>query len=553
MTASVPAKPIQRSFMDKLLDGVERVGNKVPHPVLMFAYLILLIIVVSSILGWLGVSVTEEIAVPLAVPVMPNYYEDLSQPSVGLPPVAEVTDYEIQKTTIAIRPILSVEGIRWMFTSFVPTFQGFGALAITLIALLGAGAAEQGGLMAALIRKIVKVAPAALLAFLIVFVGALSSVASDAGYLILIPLGAVAFLAVGRHPIAGLAAGFAGVAAIFMANLIVTPTDAMLFEITNESLALIGQTPISITADYFFQIVSTIVMTIVAGFITVKVVEPRLGKYNPMDAGEAGPVVAEEVDPALDSRGLRNAGLALLGVLAVVALCTLPPGAPLRDPQTGDIIGQTPFMASLLFIIMLCFLIPGIAYGAAVGKYKHANDVIGAIVKTFAGLGGLILTLLMISQFIAYFNYSQIPNVIAVALADGLSSRRHRRDPAADRLCPGDRRARPDHARLARQVGHLCADLRAALRASRRARADALRRLPRGRLAHEHADAADGLLPRHRHVRAAVRQEVRRGQPRRAHDAVRGRHADRLGDPAAAVVHPGHPARAGVSGPALAK
>ena len=372
MTASVPAKPTQRSFMDKLLDGVERVGNKVPHPVLMFAYLILLIIVLSSILGWLGVSVTEEIAVPLAVPATPNYYEDLSQPSVGLPPFAEVTDYEIQKTTIAIRPILSVEGIRWMFTSFVPTFQGFGALAITLIALLGAGAAEQGGLMAALIRKIVKVAPAALLAFLIVFVGALSSVASDAGYLILIPLSAVAFLAVGRHPIAGLAAGFAGVAAIFMANLIVTPTDAMLFEITNESLGLIGQAPISITADYFFQIVSTIVMTIVAGFITVKVVEPRLGKYNPMDAGEAGPVVAEEVDPALDSRGLRNAGLALLGVLAVVALCTLPPGAPLRDPQTGDIIGQTPFMASLLFIIMLCFLVPGIAYGAA-GRQVQAR------------------------------------------------------------------------------------------------------------------------------------------------------------------------------------
>jgi len=122
MTAGVPAKPTQRSFMDKLLDGVERVGNKVPHPVLMFAYLILLIIVLSSILGWLGVSVTEEVAVPVPIAVQPNYYEDLSQPSVDLPPVAEVTHYEIQKTTISIRPILSVEGIRWMFTSFVPTF-----------------------------------------------------------------------------------------------------------------------------------------------------------------------------------------------------------------------------------------------------------------------------------------------------------------------------------------------------------------------------------------------------------------------------------------------
>ncbi len=422
MTEQAAAGPDKPSFMDRLLNTVERVGNKVPHPVLMFAYLILFIIIISSILGWLGVSVTEEIAVPVAIEAQPNYYEDLSQPSVGLPPVAEVTDYEIQTTTIAIRPILSVEGIRWMFTSFVPTFQGFGALAITLIALMGAGVAEQGGLMASLIRKLVKVAPAALIAFLIVFVGALSSVASDAGYLILIPLAGVAFLAVGRHPIAGLAAGFAGVAAIFMANLIVTPTDAMLFEITNESLGLIGQPSISITADYFFQVVSTLVMTIVAGIVTVRVIEPRLGKYNPADAGEAGLAAEEEVDAQLDSRGLRNAGLALLGVLAVVLLCTLPPGAPLRDPQTGDIIGQTPFMASLLFIIMLCFLIPGIAYGTAVGKYKHANDVIAAIVKTFAGLGGLILTLLMISQFIAYFNYSQIPNVIAVALADALST-----------------------------------------------------------------------------------------------------------------------------------
>jgi aminobenzoyl-glutamate transport protein len=408
--------------MDKLLDGVERVGNKVPHPVLMFFYLILLVIALSSILGWLGVSITEEIAVPAAIEVVPNYYEDLSQPSVGLPPVAEVTQYEIQKTTIAIRPILSVDGIRFMFTSFVPTFQGFGALAITLIALLGAGVAEQGGLMASLIRKLVKVAPAALIAYLIVFVGALSSVASDAGYLILIPLAAAAFLAVGRHPIAGLAAGFAGVAAIFMANLIVTPTDAMLFEITNESLGLIGQGSISITADYFFQVVSAFVMTIVAGIITTRIVEPRLGKYNPADAGDAGPAATDDVDPKLDARGLRNSGFALLGVLAVVGLCTFPPGAPLRDPQTGLIIGQTPFMASLLFIIMLCFLIPGIAYGAAVGKYKHANDVIAAVVKTFGGLGGLIFMLLMISQFIAYFNYSQIPNVIAVALADWLGN-----------------------------------------------------------------------------------------------------------------------------------
>ena len=219
MTAGIPAQPMQRSFMDRLLDGVERVGNKVPHPVLMFAYLLLLIIVASTILGWLGVSITDEIAVPVKVPVELNMYEDLTTPTIVAPNIVESIHYEIRQTTIAIRPLLSIEGIRFIFTSFVPNFQGFGALAITLIALLGAGVAEQGGLMAALIRKLVKVAPRPLIAYLIVFVGVLSSVASDAGYLILIPLAAAAFLAVGRHPIAGLAAGFAGVAAVFMANL----------------------------------------------------------------------------------------------------------------------------------------------------------------------------------------------------------------------------------------------------------------------------------------------------------------------------------------------
>jgi aminobenzoyl-glutamate transport protein len=316
---------------------------------------------------------------------------------------------------------LSIDGIRFLFTSFVPNFQSFGALAVTLIAMMGAGAAEVAGLMAALIRKLVKVAPPVLIAYLIVLVGVLSSVASDAGYLILIPLGAVAFLAVGRHPIAGLAAGFGGVAAAFMANVIPTPTDAMLFEITNEAIGLVGGKPISITADYFFQAVSAILLTVIIGVVIVRVVEPRLGKYDPSEAGDPEQAAAaDEIDPALEARGLRWAGLALLVVLGVVLLVTLPPGAPLRDPVTGSIIGQTPFMQSLLFIVMLCFFIPGVAFGAAVGKYKGANDVIAAVVKTFAGLGGLIFMLLMISQFIAYFNYSNMPSFIATVLAEWL-------------------------------------------------------------------------------------------------------------------------------------
>jgi len=422
MTANIQADPGKPSFMDKLLNTVERVGNKVPHPVLMFFYLIIGVIVLSAILSLLGVSVTELIAVPVPVEATPDFYEDVSEYSLSGVGTEDV-EYEIKEQTIAIRSLLSIDGIRFLFTSFVPNFQGFGALAVTLIAMMGAGAAEVAGLMAALIRKLVKVAPRVLIAYLIVFIGVLASVASDAGYLILIPLGAAAFLAVGRHPIAGLAAGFGGVAAVFMANVIPTPTDAMLFEITNESIALTGGAPISITADYFFQAASALLMTAVVGFVIVRVVEPRLGKYNPAEAGDPEhAAAADEIDPALEARGLRRAGIAFLVVLGVILLATLPPGAPLRDPETGAIIGQTPFMGSLLFIVMLCFLIPGVAFGSAVGKYKGPNDVIAAVVKTFAGLGVLIFTLLMISQFIAYFNYSNLPSVIATALAEWLGA-----------------------------------------------------------------------------------------------------------------------------------
>ncbi len=349
MTAKPKADPGKPSFMDKLLNTVERVGNKVPHPVLMFFYLIIGVIVLSAILSLMGVSVTEQIAVPVPVEVTPDFYEDVSEYSLSGVGTEDV-EYEIKEQTITIKSLLSIDGIRFLFTSFVPNFQGFGALAVTLIAMMGAGAAEVAGLMAALIRKLVKVAPPRLIAYLIVFIGVLASVASDAGYLILIPLGAAAFLAVGRHPIAGLAAGFGGVAAVFMANLIPTPTDAMLFEITNESIALTGGAPISITADYFFQAASALLMTVVVGFVIVRVVEPRLGKYDPAEAGDPEQAAAaDEIDPALEARGLRRAGMAFLVVLGVVLLATLPPGAPLRDPETGSIIGQTPFMGSLLF------------------------------------------------------------------------------------------------------------------------------------------------------------------------------------------------------------
>lgn len=401
-----------------ILGAVEKIGNKVPHPVLMFLYLIIGVIILSAILSLLGVSVTEEIAVPVPVDSIVNLYEDSAVPGYYNPTQPYDEQFEVHQETISIRSLLSVEGIRFIFTSFVPNFSGFAVVGITFIALMGAGVAEESGLMNALIRKLVKVAPAGLLTFFIVFVGVLSSVASDAGYLILIPLAAVAFASVKKHPLVGLSAAFAGVACLFTVNIVPTPIDAMLTEITNESIALAGGKPITIGANLFFGIGSSIILAIVAAFVASRIIAPRLGEYKPEHgaAGETDSGAKQELSDEAEARGMRAALFAFLGVLVLILLLTLPPGAPLRRPD-GQIDGNSPLMDSLLFVIMLFFLIAGIAFGKAAGTIKGSADVIKAVTKTFAGLAGLVFMLLMISQFIALFNYSNLPRVIAVVLA----------------------------------------------------------------------------------------------------------------------------------------
>ncbi|HET9346083.1 MAG TPA: AbgT family transporter [Candidatus Limnocylindrales bacterium] len=417
----------QHTAMGRLLDVIERAGNKVPHPVMMFLYLIIGVIVLSAVLALAGVSVTEEIIVPDAVEVIPDYYEDSTQPILEPENLDYEGDYHIEEVTIPIRSLLDTEGIRFIFTSFVPNFAGFGVIAVTFVALMGAGVAEGSGLMAALIRLLVKASPKRVLAFVLIFVGVLSSVATDAGYLILVPLGAGAFLSVGRHPLAGMAACFAGVGAIFGVNPIPGPIDAQITAITNEAIDAAGGSPLSILANYWFSIVSSVLLALVAYLITERVIEPRLGTYQPaegastVDEGSGGPVT-EVHDPAAEQRGMRFALFAFLGFVALILVFTLPPGAPLRDPETGDIIGNTPFMDSLLFIIAMFFLTAGVAFGYGAGTFKKANDVIAAVVKTFAGLAGLVFMLLMISQFIAYFNYSNLPSVLAISLAEWLET-----------------------------------------------------------------------------------------------------------------------------------
>jgi len=417
---SIPGGSEKKGFTQKMLDGIENLGNKVPHPVMMFLYLIIFVIVLSHILYLMGVSVTDQIAVQEPQEVGMNYYQNTTAPGVVNPNEPYDQHYSIQTRTIAIKSLLTVEGLRFLFSSFVRNFQGFGVVAVTFIAMMGAGAAEGAGLMSAMIRKLVQIAPRRLIAFFLIFVGVLSSVASDAGYLILIPLGAAAFLSLRRHPLAGMAAAFAGVGAIFGVNLLLTPIDSMLTEITNEAIGLVGGTPLTIVANYFFAVVASIVIAIVATIVTERVIEPRLGVYKPEDGSEVDTGGSDDQLTPAENRGLKFAFFGLLGVVVLVSLLTFPPGAPLRDPKTGSIIGVTPFMDSLLFIITLIFLVSGICYGIGAGTVKSSNDVIKSITKTFSGLAGLVFMLLMISQFIAYFNYTQMPTVVAIAMAEAL-------------------------------------------------------------------------------------------------------------------------------------
>ncbi len=402
------------------LNWIEKVGNKVPDPTIMFVYLIGLIAVLSAILSWVGVSVTDEVVTPVPRDEFSQINEHLGgtwsiYDSVTGEP-AEVPDYIVEERTFDVRNLLSVEGVRFFFTSFVDNFAGFGVVAVVLIAMAGVGVAEHAGLMGALIRRVVKVAPRRWLAFILIFVGVLSSVATDAGYLILVPLAAAAFLTVGRNPLAGLAAAFAGVGAAFGANLLITPSDSMLTEITNEVLTSAGMEPIEVTQNFYFGIVSSILLAVVALLVTVFITEKRLGAYD-----RSGLTIADEtenIDHDAEARGLRFSFWALLGYVALIALLTAPPGAPLRDPETGAIIGTTPFMASLVFIISLAFLVCGLAYGAGARTLRGGSAAVGAIAKTFASLGGLLVMFLMIAQFIALFNWTNLPTVAAVSAAE---------------------------------------------------------------------------------------------------------------------------------------
>ena len=380
-----------------ILDAVEKVGNAVPHPVVIFLILIAVVVVLSHILYVAGAAVSYEVINP--------------------------ETRNIERATSTANSLLTAEGIRHVYTRLVPNFLGFTAVGLLIVAMIGVGVAEESGLVNALIRKLVIVSPPWALVYILAFVAIMSSIASDAGYLVVIPLAGAAFLGIGRNPLAGLALGFAGVASAFNVNMMVKPLDAVLTQLTNDAIHMVNPTlSIDITANLWFSMVSVLFLTVVIALVTERMVEPRLGKYEEGATGhEAFPAEGGHLS-AEESRGLRYAALGLLAVLIFFGLLTVPPRAPLRNPETGVLIGNSPFMNGLIGFIMMLFLVTGVAYGMGARTMRRSTDVIAAMTKAVSGLGSIILLFVVISQFVDYFNYSNIPTLMAVTMAGLLKS-----------------------------------------------------------------------------------------------------------------------------------
>jgi aminobenzoyl-glutamate transport protein len=392
LMASTREAAAPQGGMAGLLNLVERVGNRVPHPVVIFVMLIGLVVALSHLFYLLGASATVQ----------------------AINPETHLLD----ASTVSARSLLTADGIRFMYSGVIQNFMGFTAVGVIIVAMLGVGVAETAGLVAALIRKLVLVAPPKTLTYILVFVGIVSSIAADAGYLVLIPLGAAAYLSVGRHPLAGLAATFSAVAAVFTVNISVKPLDGILVGITNDAIHILNPTQsISLTSNLWFSVASVLMLTVVVSLVNDRVIEPRLGAYS----GETA--AAEQAGmTAQESRGLKFASWGLLGMLVLFALFTLPPGAPLRNAATGALIGDSPFMNGLIVFIALVFLAAGAAYGIGAGTMKGTVDIVKAMEKAVSGLGGLIFLLFVISQFNAFFGYTNMATLAAVNMGDALES-----------------------------------------------------------------------------------------------------------------------------------
>lgn len=360
-----------------LLGRIERVGNRLPEPATLFAGLGLLTLLASSVVARTGLTVPH--------------------PATGAP--------------VGATDLLSGEGLRLVLTGVVTNFTGFAPLGTVLVVMLGVGIAERTGLLAAALAASVRGVPRRLVTPAVILAGINSSVAVDAGYVVLTPLAGALYATLGRHPLAGVAAAFAGVSGGFSASLLLSVVDPMLAGLTQEAARLLDPTyTVAVTANYWFLAASVPVLTLVAWAVSDLVVEPRLGPWRP--APERDPPPLESRTGPLVRRGLAAAALAVATVGAAAATLVLPDGAPLRDPASG---GVEPFFQALVPLLALAFALAGIAYGVAVGTLRSERDAARMMAESMAAMGSYVVLACFAGQFVAWFRQSGLGLMLAVS------------------------------------------------------------------------------------------------------------------------------------------
>ncbi len=379
----VPGKKsgfLSRAF-SRSLDYIEIIGNKLPHPATIFALLAVFVILLSTLTYWIGTSAVHPV------------YESI----------------------VTVNNLLSADGLRWMYTNILDNFLRFPPLGYVLVVMVGIGLAEGTGLFAVMIRSLVLSAPPKLITYAIVLAGIISGLAVEAGYVILIPLGAMLFHALGRHPMAGLAAAFCGVSGGFGANFLIGSVDPILAGIsTSAAQLIIPDIVINPAVNYYFMIASSFVVLFVGAWVTDRIVEPRLGKYE----GSTEKFAIQQLT-AKEIRGLRWAGIVSLVFVALMSLTVIPEKGLLRDPETGSVL-HSPFFDGIIIGILLFFFLPALVYGIIVGTIKNDKDLMKHIIRSMSGMGGYIVLVFFAAQFVYFFNYSNLGLIIAIKGASGL-------------------------------------------------------------------------------------------------------------------------------------
>ncbi|CAM2908593.1 AbgT family transporter [Vibrio rarus] len=395
-SASQAQQPPKKPLFTRFLDSVEYLGNLLPHPITLFAIFCIAILVMSGIAGYFDVSVID--------------------------PRPEGAPGRSADGVIQVVSLLNGDGLRLIVTNLVTNFTGFAPLGTVLVAMLGVAIAEHSGMLSAAMRGLVMNASQRMVTITVVFAGIISNTASELGYVVLIPLAAMLFHSLGRHPLAGLAAAFAGVSGGYSANLLIGTVDPLLSGITETAAQMIDPTySVGPESNWYFMFVSTFFISITGAFVTEKIVEPKLGKYNAEQAGEdlsndsMGALKAEE------KRALKFAGFAVVAVSAMLALTVVPEWGPLRHPETGLVAGS-PFLKSIVAFIFIFFAIPGFVYGRVVGTMKTDRDVIDAMAKSMSSMGLYIVLVFFAAQFVAFFSWTNFGQVFAVAGADFLQT-----------------------------------------------------------------------------------------------------------------------------------